>query len=72
MLRTRNLFPIFLCIAFIISITQAYTITSPKLIAFEKAASAYSKALQNADANAILNAIPPPNHQQLNGQKKSQ
>ncbi|KEC54516.1 hypothetical protein [Bartonella koehlerae] len=59
MLRICHLFPILLCIAFIISITQAYTITSPKLTTFEKAASAYSKALQNADANAILNAIPP-------------
>ncbi|AFR26473.1 hypothetical protein [Bartonella quintana] len=59
MLRIRSLFLILLCITFIISITQAYTITSQKLTTFEKAAFAYSKALQNADANAILNAIPP-------------
>ncbi|UNE55185.1 hypothetical protein [Bartonella machadoae] len=59
MLRICSLFPIFLCIAFMISTTQASTITNQRLIDLEKAASAYSKAIQNADANAILSAIPP-------------
>ncbi|EJF86080.1 hypothetical protein [Bartonella rattimassiliensis] len=59
MQRSRFLISIFLCIALITSITQAHTITNQKLIALEKATAAYSKALKNADANAILNAIPP-------------
>ncbi|WP_455465526.1 hypothetical protein [Bartonella sp. B39] len=59
MLRIRPLSPILLCIAFILSTTQAYTIAGQKLITLEKAAFAYSKAIKNADANAILNAIPP-------------
>ncbi|WP_208435683.1 hypothetical protein [Bartonella phoceensis] len=59
MLRICSLFSILLCIAFVISTTQASTITNQKLIALEKAAFAYSKAIQNSDANAILNAIPP-------------
>ncbi|WP_212112320.1 hypothetical protein [Bartonella queenslandensis] len=50
---------IFSCIALITSTTQAHTITNQRLISLEKATSAYSKALKNADANAILNAIPP-------------
>ncbi|WP_375649868.1 hypothetical protein [Bartonella sp. OT172YNZD] len=50
---------IFLCTVFITSTTQAHTITNHKLTALEKATSAYSKALKNADANVILNAIPP-------------
>ncbi|WP_455480286.1 hypothetical protein V3564_03810 [Bartonella sp. B12(2025)] len=59
MLRIHPFFPILLCIAFIISIAQAHTVTNQKLIALEKAAFAYSKAIKNADVNAILNAIPP-------------
>ncbi|WP_019218785.1 hypothetical protein [Bartonella florencae] len=59
MLRICFLFSIFLCIASTLSITQASTITNQKLITLEQAAFAYSKAIQNADANAILNAIPP-------------
>ncbi|QLC52544.1 hypothetical protein HWV54_00865 [Bartonella alsatica] len=70
MLRIHPLFPILLCIAFIISTTQAYTITNQKLIALEKAAFAYSKAIQNADANAILNAIPPQIINSLTAKKK--
>ncbi|WP_375671103.1 hypothetical protein [Bartonella sp. SD1336NMGDW] len=57
--RICFLVPFLLCIVFITSTTQAHTITNQKLIALEKAASAYSKALKNADANVILNAIPP-------------
>ncbi|WP_375703424.1 hypothetical protein [Bartonella sp. AD13SXNS] len=57
--RICFLVPILLCIVFITSTTQAHTITNQKLITLEKATSAYSKALKNADANAILNAIPP-------------
>lgn len=49
----------FLCIVLISSKTQAHTITNQKLTALENATSFYSKALKNADANAILNAIPP-------------
>lgn len=59
MLRIRYLFPILLCIAFIISAVQAYTITNQELTTLEKAISAYSEAIQNADTDAILNAIPP-------------
>ncbi|WP_273720879.1 MULTISPECIES: hypothetical protein [unclassified Bartonella] len=59
MLRIRSLFLILLCIAFTISTTQSFTITNQKLIDLEQAAFAYSKAIQNADANTILNAIPP-------------
>ncbi|CAK01800.1 hypothetical protein [Bartonella tribocorum] len=49
----------FLCIVLISSKTQAHAITNQKLTALENATSFYSKALKNADANAILNAIPP-------------
>ncbi|WP_455479970.1 hypothetical protein V4B17_02820 [Bartonella sp. B23] len=56
MLRISSLL---LCVAFILSTTKAYTIANQELIALEKATFAYSKAIQNADANAILNAIPP-------------
>ncbi|WP_175868292.1 hypothetical protein [Bartonella gabonensis] len=59
MRRIYFLVSILLCIVLITSITQAHTITNQKLIALEKATSAYSKALKNADANAILNTIPP-------------
>ncbi|WP_455481518.1 hypothetical protein V4P56_03210 [Bartonella sp. B35(2025)] len=59
MLRIHPLFFIFLYFAFIISVVQAYTITDKELTTLEKAAFAYSKAIQNADADAILNAIPP-------------
>ncbi|WP_330169021.1 hypothetical protein [Bartonella grahamii] len=57
--RICFLISVLLCIVFIPSTTQAHTITNQKLTALEKATSAYSKALKNADANAILNAIPP-------------
>ncbi|EJF80943.1 hypothetical protein [Bartonella doshiae] len=57
--RIRLLFFILSCITFIISTVYAYTITSKELTTFEKAVFAYSKAIQNSDAEAILNAIPP-------------
>ncbi|PIT69338.1 hypothetical protein [Bartonella tribocorum] len=57
--RIFFLVSILLRIALITSTTQAHTITPPKLTALEKATSAYSTALKNADADAILNAIPP-------------
>lgn len=59
MARICCLVCIFLYIVLISSKTQAHTITNQKLTSLEKATSAYSKALKNADANAILNAIPP-------------
>ncbi|MBB5072935.1 hypothetical protein HNQ69_000039 [Bartonella callosciuri] len=59
MLRIRSLLPIFLYIAFILPAAQAYTVTNQKLIDLEKAAFAYSKAIQNADANTLLNSLPP-------------
>ncbi|MCZ2158596.1 hypothetical protein NPX99_04795 [Bartonella sp. 220] len=59
MLRIRFLFPILLCIAFILPTIQNYTVANQTLIDLEKAAFAYSKAIQNGDANAIFNAIPP-------------
>ncbi|MCZ2204357.1 hypothetical protein [Bartonella sp. A05] len=65
MLRFRVFFSVILCFSFIISAiqitsaVQAYIITNEELITLEKASFAYSKALQEADANAILNAIPP-------------
>ncbi|WP_039760402.1 hypothetical protein, partial [Bartonella queenslandensis] len=59
MARICFLVCIFLCIVLISSTTQAHTITNQKLTALENATSAYSKALKNADANAILNAVPP-------------
>lgn len=51
---------ILLCIALIPSTTLAHTVGNQELITLEleKATSAYSKALKNADADAILNAIP--------------
>ncbi|MET3590081.1 hypothetical protein ABID23_001179 [Bartonella silvatica] len=70
MLRIRSLFPIFLWIAFTLSTTQAYTITNQKLIDLEKAAFAYSKAIQDADVDAILNAIPPQIINSFTAQKK--
>ncbi|WP_273760544.1 hypothetical protein [Bartonella sp. ML70XJBT.G] len=70
MLRIRSLFLILLCIAFMISTTQSFTITDQKLIDLEQAAFAYSKAIQNADANAILNAIPPQIIDSLTTKKK--
>ncbi|MBX4336351.1 hypothetical protein [Bartonella raoultii] len=70
MLRICSLFSIFLCITLMISITQASTITHQKLIELEEAASAYSKAIQNADASAILNAIPPQIINSLTAKKK--
>ncbi|PIT70571.1 hypothetical protein [Bartonella tribocorum] len=59
MQRICFLVSILLCIALISSTTQAHTITNQKLTALETATSAYSKALKNADADAILNALPP-------------
>ncbi|WP_336294625.1 hypothetical protein [Bartonella sp. CB169] len=59
MLRICPIFLFLLCFAFTVSKTQAHTVTNQKLIALEKAVFAYSQAIQNADVNAILNAIPP-------------
>ncbi len=59
MLRICFLFSILLCIASTLLTTQASTISNQKLVDLEQAAFAYSKAIQNADADAILNAIPP-------------
>ncbi|GAA4661927.1 hypothetical protein [Bartonella pachyuromydis] len=70
MLRIRSLFLILLCIAFVISTAQSSTITNQKLIDLEQAAFAYSKAIQNADASAILNAIPPKIIDSLTAKKK--
>ncbi|WP_208441824.1 hypothetical protein [Bartonella raoultii] len=70
MLRIRSLFLILLCMTFMISTTQAFTITNQKLIDLEQAALAYSKAIQNADADAILNAIPPQILNSLTAKKK--
>ncbi|WP_273758261.1 hypothetical protein [Bartonella sp. AU55XJBT] len=59
--RICFLISILLCIVLIPSTTLAHTIRNQKLITLEleKATSAYSKALKNADADTILNAIPP-------------
>lgn len=70
MLRICSLFSALLCMTFMTSITQASPITNQKLIDLEKAAFAYSKAIQNADANAILNAIPPQILNSLTAKKK--
>ncbi|WP_019222572.1 hypothetical protein [Bartonella rattaustraliani] len=70
MLRIRLSFPILLCIALILQTTQAYTITDPKLLELEKALFSYSKAIQNSDSNAILDAIPPQIIDSLTAQKK--
>ncbi|WP_455478253.1 hypothetical protein V3565_05905 [Bartonella sp. B10] len=59
MLRILSFFFILLHFSFITSVVQAYTITNQELTTLEKAAFAYSKAIQNADVDAILNAIPP-------------
>lgn len=70
MLRIRFLSLILLCITFMILATQAFTITNQNLINLEQAALSYSKAIQNADANAILNAIPPQIIDSLTAKKK--
>ncbi|WP_375692223.1 hypothetical protein [Bartonella sp. AP4SXKL] len=67
--RICFLVSVLLCIVFITSTTKAHTITNQKLTTLEKATSAYSKALKNADANAILNAIPPQVINRLTAQK---
>lgn len=59
MLRVRVFLLVILCFSFLTSTVQAYTITNEELITLEKATFSYSRALQEADANAILNAIPP-------------
>lgn len=59
MLRIFLLVPIFLYMITIAPITQASPMKNPIFRLFEKEILAYSEALQNADANAILNAIPP-------------
>ncbi|QEE08792.1 hypothetical protein D1093_03900 [Bartonella kosoyi] len=59
MLRIFLLVPIFLYMITIAPITQASPMENPIFRLFEKEILAYSEALQNADANAILNAIPP-------------
>ncbi|WP_375622376.1 hypothetical protein [Bartonella sp. TT119HLJHH] len=67
--RIYFLVPVLLCNVFITSTTQAHTITNQKLITLEQATSAYSEALKNADANTILNAIPPQVINRLTAQK---
>ncbi|WP_142416837.1 hypothetical protein [Bartonella massiliensis] len=59
MLRIYFLVHILLCIVFIASTTQASPTKNPVIVVFEESVLAYSEALQNADANAILDAIPP-------------
>ncbi|EJF84643.1 hypothetical protein MCU_00221 [Bartonella elizabethae Re6043vi] len=59
MLRIFLLVPIFLYMITIAPITQASPMENSIFHLFEKEILAYSEALQNADANAILNAIPP-------------
>ncbi|WP_455476607.1 hypothetical protein [Bartonella sp. B41] len=59
MSRIYLLFPILICIAFIISAVQSYKVANQKLTSLEKAILSYSQAIKNIDADAILNAIPP-------------
>ncbi|MET3559940.1 hypothetical protein ABID39_000624 [Bartonella japonica] len=68
--RICFLFSILLCMTLSIPTIQAYTITDPKLIDLEKAIFSYSKAIQDSDANVILDAIPPQIIDSLTAKKK--
>lgn len=59
MLRICFLVPVFLYMITIAPITQASPMKNPIFRLFEEEILAYSEALQNANANAILDAIPP-------------
>ncbi|MCZ2328152.1 hypothetical protein [Bartonella sp. F02] len=59
MCKIHLLLSTLICFIFLVSNVQANTITDEEFKVLEKETFAYSKALQEADANAILKAIPP-------------
>ncbi len=68
-MRIYFLVPVFLYMITIAPIAQASPMKNPIFRLFEEEILVYSEALQNADANVILNAIPPEIINSLTAQK---